>query len=242
MTDSELVQYYVDLLILQYKRPNAQTEIEAIASALVVFEIARAVQNGFDIDTAIGAQQDTLGKYLGLDRVIFGTTFDREYWGYSRYGEEEPFDFNPYIRYGADPPDVQIRSYREALQSLFALTDSEYRFVQRLAIARNATSNTTPQIDDALTALLGGQYVFTDRFNMTISYIFQDDATIRRLITIAESQGLLPKPGAVGLTVSFTKDIENIFGYSGYNFAPPEFITGYARYGVEPIGGMAVYG
>lgn len=75
-------QDYVDLLIKQYwEKPNAVAEIEAQAAT---WEKIRDIYNDFftefDLDTAIGAQLDILGKIVGLprnDRIEFND--DEEY-------------------------------------------------------------------------------------------------------------------------------------------------------------------
>jgi hypothetical protein len=75
---------------------------------------------------------------------------------------------------------------------------------------------------------------------MTISYIFQDN--IERLVTIAQSEGLLPKPAAVGLSVTFVADIENIYTMVPYGADTPDFGVGFAEYGASAIGGWLTYG
>ena len=61
-------EYYSNLLILQYhNKPKARSTIEATTS-LLPDDIIQDVINGFDINTAVGAQLDILGEYIGLDR------------------------------------------------------------------------------------------------------------------------------------------------------------------------------
>ena len=60
--------YYSNLLILQYhNKPKAKATIEA-SVGLLPDELIINVINGFDIETAIGAQLDILGEYIGVDR------------------------------------------------------------------------------------------------------------------------------------------------------------------------------
>ena len=71
MTNLELQQYYADLLILQYKgKPKAEATIKASVKPIIIFELAEAVKNGYNIDTAVGVQLDVLGKYIGLGRAL----------------------------------------------------------------------------------------------------------------------------------------------------------------------------
>lgn len=85
MTDAELVDYYVDLLILQYRnKARAPEHIRTLLDTVVILELITAVENGFNIDTAVGAQLDILGKYLGLTRFEVASD-DATYREYLKY-------------------------------------------------------------------------------------------------------------------------------------------------------------
>lgn len=77
-------EYYSNLLILQYhNKPKAKATIEATTS-LLPDGIIQDVINGFDINTAVGAQLDILGEYIGLDRSyikdgVVSTLNDEDY-------------------------------------------------------------------------------------------------------------------------------------------------------------------
>lgn len=66
----ELLQYYKNLLILQYNKEGgtARATIDLLVRQVLGALIAQQVQDAFNIDTAIGAQLDILGKYLGVER------------------------------------------------------------------------------------------------------------------------------------------------------------------------------
>lgn len=60
--------YYSNLLILQYhNKPKAKATVEAVTSVLPD-ELIQEVNNGFNVDTAVGKQLDTLGSIVGVDR------------------------------------------------------------------------------------------------------------------------------------------------------------------------------
>jgi hypothetical protein len=239
--NSQLVEYYKKLLIIQYNnKPKACAHMQALINSAMVYDTAVQIRDGFNIDTAIGAQLDILGIYLGSDRVVTGTFFTRDYFGYSEYGQSAPYDFNGYIKYTDQVPDVQFRSYRESKQSIFTLNDEEFRLILKLKIIRNNAIPSVKLIDDILANLFGDNVIFTDRQNMTISYIFNEG--IQRIVTIAQSEDLIPRPSGVGMSVSFTTDIQNIFAYGRYGQIAPDYAVGYSQYGIEPIGGMAQYG
>ncbi len=60
--------YYANLLIMQYhNKPRAQETIK-VSTASIPDQLILDVINGYNIDTAVGAQLDTLGIYVGVDR------------------------------------------------------------------------------------------------------------------------------------------------------------------------------
>lgn len=65
---SEVDEYYANLLIMQYhNKQKARDTIKASTHA-IPDELVTNVENGFNVDTAVGKQLDILGKYIGADR------------------------------------------------------------------------------------------------------------------------------------------------------------------------------
>jgi hypothetical protein len=203
--------------------------MENLLGALICYDLAVAVRDGFNLETAVGAQLDIIAKYVGVNRVITGIAFTREYFGYALYGDTSPFDFNPYIKYGDAIPDVQFRNYKESSQSLYALNDEELRIIIKLAILRNNSNASVKDIDTLLDQLFGAEVYFIDRMNMTVvSYMLS--TAYARIFNIAKSSGLLPNPAGVGTSLVIVPDIENIFAYSLYGGEKPSFAVGYVDY------------
>lgn len=75
MTDQELIDYYAKLLILQYReKPKAFATIQTLVTPVIMDQLPLAVQDAFDIDTAVGVQLDVLGKYAGVSRTAYDFT------------------------------------------------------------------------------------------------------------------------------------------------------------------------
>ena len=76
MTNADLIIYYKNLLIIQYKtKEKAPEHIAALIDAIMIFELIENVQNAYSIAAAVGVQLDVLGKYLGFTRAAStGTT------------------------------------------------------------------------------------------------------------------------------------------------------------------------
>lgn len=75
MTTQEIIDYYADLLILQYVgQPKAYATVQAVVRGVIMDQMPVAVQNAFEIGTAVGVQLDILGKYVGVTR--YGNGFN----------------------------------------------------------------------------------------------------------------------------------------------------------------------
>lgn len=69
MTVAELKKYYQNLLIMQYLgKEKAYATIGVLVNMAIMNKLPLDVQNGFNLDSAVGAQLDVLGKYIGISR------------------------------------------------------------------------------------------------------------------------------------------------------------------------------
>lgn len=92
---ASIENYYADLIIIQYRnKPKARATIKLGVDLYLADGLAFDLQNVLDIDTAVGAQLDIIGKILGCNRNIFGFNIDKKYFSF----EKNP----PYIDTVAD--------------------------------------------------------------------------------------------------------------------------------------------
>lgn len=94
MTLRELTDYYATLLAYEYRGlPNATRQMQLYAKQAVADLLAQSVRDAFNINTAVGAQLDTIGKYLGQTRQVApGVTLP--YFGLWTYGSShDPADY-----------------------------------------------------------------------------------------------------------------------------------------------------
>lgn len=69
MTTDELIDYYVDLLIIQYVNlAKSRATVRAFVKMMVMDQLPLLVQEAYDLDSAVGVQLDVLGKYAGVSR------------------------------------------------------------------------------------------------------------------------------------------------------------------------------
>lgn len=70
---SNIVEYYSDLLILQYRgKPKATATIKTMVEIILQNGILLDVLDAFNPETCTGKQQDILGKWIGVDRYYVG--------------------------------------------------------------------------------------------------------------------------------------------------------------------------
>lgn len=75
MTTAQIIQYYSNLLILQYRGcPKARAHIQALVGPIVMDQLPLQVQDAYNLETAVGVQLDVLGKYAGISRVVLNFT------------------------------------------------------------------------------------------------------------------------------------------------------------------------
>ncbi len=72
MSVRSLVQYYANLLILQYLgKEKAFATIETVVTPVIMDELPTQVQNAYNLsgtELAVGTQLDVIGKYVGVTR------------------------------------------------------------------------------------------------------------------------------------------------------------------------------
>tara|TARA_Y100001963_G_scaffold17759_1_gene21920 strand:- start:17664 stop:18368 length:705 start_codon:yes stop_codon:yes gene_type:complete len=73
MDIEEIVQLYIDLLIIQYRgKEKARATIDALVRPMLMEGLPIEVQNAFNVEDAIGNQLEIIGKYAGVTRFGVG--------------------------------------------------------------------------------------------------------------------------------------------------------------------------
>ncbi len=71
-TTESIIEYYKDLLIVQYRsKPKARATIDALVKMVVCDQLPVAVQDAFGVGTAEGVQLDVIGNIVGASRYGF---------------------------------------------------------------------------------------------------------------------------------------------------------------------------
>lgn len=189
------VAYYVGRLIYQYQKPKAQQDIAILVDQMMADGLPWELQSAFDLSTAVGAQLDILGKYIGLPRQI-GDPTPLPFFGFVLYaggGNTNGLtDYTSGINQG-----VVFFDYNYYQREATALSDTSYAFMLFLKIALNSCDNTLASIQQILKTYLGSQVRVVDNKDMTLTYYVGSNLPV----SSTEIEPYLPKPMGVGITV-----------------------------------------
>jgi hypothetical protein len=201
MTVQDLIDYYVNLLIIQYNnKPNARATIDAFVKQAVADLIEIQVRDGFDMDTAIGYQLDVLGKYVDVRRTINGLDIARDYFALPPYGDPNADDYVGFAIYGGTIPTGFFRLYSD-VNSSYAMKDNEMRDLIKLKVRQHKSDHSLQDIDDIMDEFFGADVTITDNGDMTVTYAFTPGLTYN-LPIIAVYTNALPKPAGVRLIIT----------------------------------------
>lgn len=199
----DLVSAYQALLIAQYRtKPKAAAEIGIYARTILGDGVFfTALQNAFDLATAVGPQLDILGKYIGLSRLI-GPPTPAPWFGCPSYNGGDPQNDNGCQNYLDTSQNVGILffSYTYAGMQNTALSDEAYQFMLQLKAILNINDGTLSTIKALLKLFFGPAVTVVDNADMTLTYSIARNCPV----DIATLTPFLPKPMGVGLIVNST--------------------------------------
>ena len=200
---SEWRDQYTGRLIYQYHdKPNASAEVDMLAGVFEeVYELFRDLPDAYDIDRAVGEQQDVLGRIIGFPRLV-PYVVPKVRFGFEQNDNARGFSdlFDP-ERPSAPFFDLYERAYTD-----LQLDDETYRFFQRVVVAKNnasayVTGDDSITIQDAVERAFGaGQAWVDDSLDMTLS-LYVSPTFDAELVKIVRDNGLLPAPQGVSYRI-----------------------------------------
>lgn len=201
MTDQDIQNYYTGLLILQYSSlPNAQGTVMALMKRLIQSQIVQKVQDGFSIDTAIGAQIDLLASYRGVTRVLFGAAPGSD-WSLPEYADPNYATYLGFVEYADASPTWLTLQYDDLNNLPYDMTDYQLRTMVLLKAEIDSWDGTMASLDEIMFDFFGTYVNVVDGENMTMTYQHQaidpDPNTIWKMTVLA---GILPHPAGVSVT------------------------------------------
>jgi hypothetical protein len=181
------------------------------------------------------------GTFIASNQFYTKRSYDGINW--ENYGAYtwHPLDDHCYsMTYGKN---LFVAGTGDTGDSIWTIPEEEetFRIILKLLIFINNSKASNKNIDDFIFSFFGtDDFIFNDRLNMSIMFIFQEN--MRQLFTIAKNANLIPKPMGVGLSIAFVPDITKIFCYVPYGQSTPDFGVGFAKYGDLAEGSFLKYG
>jgi hypothetical protein len=226
-TAQELIDYYTNLLIIQYNgKERSRAHVANLVREAVANGIYFEVQDAYALETAIGVQLDVVGIYQDVDRLYTTNEFLDDYFGF-----EDAADIGNLVNsiIGLDDaasPDKEgvFFDASEVIVNNFQLNDDAFRVLIKLRIAQNYGNHSAKEITESLELFSGNEIIFIDNYDMSITYLVGDSSTA--LVKAALQKNVFPKPAGVRLE-AISGNL--FFGfYDAANLsAAPDYIAGF---------------
>jgi hypothetical protein len=188
-----VLTYYVGRLITEYQKPNAQATIAILCKQMLADGLPWSLQDAYNLPTAIGAQLNTLGKYIGISRMI-GDAAPLPFFGMVRYAGGG--NQNGVTKYATtDNANVVFYRYGYNGANATALSDTAYAYMLLYKIALNQSDSTLYSIQQTLIATLAGNVRVRDNLDMTLTYFVGTNIPVSPTVLTP----FLPKPMGVGI-------------------------------------------
>ncbi len=190
---TDTIQYYVERLLWEYQKPKAQQTIAILVKQALMDGVAWSVQDGFDLNTAVGAQLDTLGKYVGLPRSI-GSPTPLPFFGFVDYLRGNPQNENGLTDYGSGINNLGVfYDYGYNKRAATDLGDVAYYYMLLFKLRLNVGDMTLYGIQQALQDVFSGAVRVVDNADMTLDYFVGSNLVIPEGVLVP----YLPKPMGV---------------------------------------------
>lgn len=194
----EATRYYAQLLAYQYRDlPRASQFIELLTKQALGDLFGLQVQDAYNVDDAIGAQLDVIGRYVGASRVV-AIPIQRPFFGLWLSGITDPLFQNLNGFSDSTDPAVNPQAifYRAQFvrQSNVMLDDVAYRLLIKLKIILNTTDSSLAEIQEYLHTFLPGLVTVVDNEDMTLTYTFLKQTPLPSSVLAL----YMPKPAGVG--------------------------------------------
>lgn len=188
----DIREYYADLLILQYRnklkaRETVKTGVDIYLGDGVVLQL----ENLLDIDTAVGAQLDIIGKILDCPRNIAGINTQTKFFQF--HVDENSLGFSTV----GNPQNGVFKSRYNSNLAIYTLLDEEYRTLLKFKAFVNTWRGDMASMDKALFNIFGTNINLISG-NLAVTYEI-NNMTIP--IEAAQRLGYLKAP--IGVAVNF---------------------------------------
>ncbi|WP_026803643.1 DUF2612 domain-containing protein [Aliarcobacter lanthieri] len=212
----EFIEEYEKLLIWQYQdKPKAKAHINLLLSEYKnIYDLLNSIPEAFDLDLAVGKQQDILGRILGISRNV-PFVIPKRFFGFTNNPNSYGFD----RRLKTTGFKIPFKRKRENLYTSGQLDDIQYRvFLKAKAIKNNVKAKMIDDEDrlslqNAIDFLFSGTGFIIDNKDMTMT-LYIDYSYDVDLLRYIKELDLLPRPQGVDIRIVKHYDDGNTFGFT----------------------------
>jgi hypothetical protein len=244
MMTQDLIDYYTNLLIVQYERGgNARGTVAAYVGAVLANQLVAQVGDGFNFkasgpfaaDSAVGPQLETLAQYRGLGRNAYGLSRALAFWKMPIYGDAGANTDIGFSVYGNPSPPGKWLTLALAVAAIYSLTDSELSLLLQLRAQAQSAFLSVQQVDNILYSIFGSKVGVFESNPMEITYadLTSDTANLFDIAVLTKS---LPRPAGVKLLSERLTALAGEWGYQIYGVALNPAFVGYGLYGTPQMG------
>ena len=209
-TLDELKSYYPARLIMQYRGKTRWTQlIQALVQEAWLDGMVQVESDCFDLETAVGAQLDVIGRIVGVNRNVYGLDLAHTFFELTTY-DGSPSGINMQVYKDNTPGPEIMLTYRT--DAVYTMSESEMRALIKLKIVHNNADRTTKDLVDALQLMFGNLVIFSDNRDLSVTYYINE--TLWNVFIIANFLGIIPRPMGVSVNVL---QIVNVLDDDGNN-------------------------
>jgi hypothetical protein len=184
-------------------KPKFMALVNLLANGLAdIAAVVRSIPQAFDLDTAIGAQLDTVGLWVGQSRVITGVLT------VGFFGFADNIAAKTFGELGNASVGGPFWNLGEEFSTTTVLGDALYRQFLYAKILRNQSHGTAEELEQALADILGVPVTLQDPGTLTVGVTALGNVP-QVLQVIVQQYDILPRPACVN------------FGYFSF---PSQFI------------------
>lgn len=175
----DIKEYYANLLILQYRnKPRARKTIEAGVDIYLGDGVVLQLADILDIDTAVGAQLDIIGKILGCPRNVAGINNQRKF--FSFHVDANSLGFSTV----GNPSKGIAKNRSNSVLASYTLEDEEYRQLLKFKAFINVWRGDMGSMDRALYSVFGDNVNLVSGTGEVTYEIAEQTVTIEAAITL----------------------------------------------------------
>lgn len=188
----EVKEYYADLLILQYKnKPKARETIKLGVDIYTGDGLLLQLADCLNIDIAVGAQLDIIGKILGCPRNVPGINNQTKYFTF--HVDENSLGFSTI----GNPSNGVAKNRNNSILATYTLNDNEYRQLLKFKAFLNVWRGDMGSMDRALYSVFGNTVNLKNNQDMSITYEISEMS-----VTIEAAQALGYFRAPIGVAVN----------------------------------------